>query len=158
MTGWGETWSERLEFICRTATTTSIPDELEVCRLALKLLGVVHLYRHFDAAGNLLYVGISLSTVDRLGQHACNAHWFQRISRIDVEKFGTRQEAEAAEREAIRKERPLYNKAGSPSWAPGARLLLPPPPPKADGSPRFDKRAYQRDLMRKRRAEKKGRV
>ena len=39
------------------------------------------LYRHFAADGSLLYVGISLSALNRLGQHKQNAEWFDKISR-----------------------------------------------------------------------------
>jgi predicted GIY-YIG superfamily endonuclease len=68
------------------------------------------LYRHFDKRGRLLYVGVSLNTVARLAQHRDQAHWFDRITRIEIESFATRQEACKAEAEAIREERPFYNK------------------------------------------------
>jgi hypothetical protein len=67
------------------------------------------LYRHFDESGILLYVGISLSTLTRLGQHEDNAHWFYRIKTVTIEYFKTRQAAEAAEDRAILAERPLHN-------------------------------------------------
>lgn len=72
-----------------------------------------HLYRHFDADGRLLYVGISLSTVSRLGQHHANAHWYDKIAQVTVETFPDRTAAAYAEREAIFKEGPLYNIAGA---------------------------------------------
>lgn len=67
------------------------------------------LYRHFDAAGNLLYVGISLNTVARLSQHKRNARWYEQIVRIDIERFRSRTEALAAEDRAIEVEKPLHN-------------------------------------------------
>lgn len=67
------------------------------------------LYRHFDAAGNLLYVGISLNAVARLAQHRREAHWFDSIARIDVEWHPSRCAAETAERAAILAERPAHN-------------------------------------------------
>jgi hypothetical protein len=45
-----------------------------------------HLYRHFDKDGTLLYVGISLSAINRLGQHKDNAHWFSSIKRVEIEQ------------------------------------------------------------------------
>jgi hypothetical protein len=66
------------------------------------------LYRHFNGDGTLLYVGISLSVVQRLSEHAASP-WFKRISRIDVEWFDSRAQARAAEREAIQDERPIHN-------------------------------------------------
>lgn len=67
------------------------------------------LYRHFDKNGKLLYVGISLSVVKRLGQHKLHAHWYMRIARIDVEWFNSREEASHAEMLAIQDENPECN-------------------------------------------------
>lgn len=68
------------------------------------------LYRHFDAEGALLYVGISLHAVRRLEQHKTSAHWFARIRRVDVEWFDTRAMALAAEAAAIVAENPVCNR------------------------------------------------
>jgi hypothetical protein len=73
--------------------------------------GETELYRHFDAAGKLLYVGISLSTVVRLAQHRLESEWFDRVVHITIERFPTRIEAMIAERVAILKEAPECNKA-----------------------------------------------
>lgn len=67
------------------------------------------LYRHFDSNGTLLYVGISLSTLNRLGQHKDNSRWYNSISNITIEKFNTREEALLAEKNSIINERPYYN-------------------------------------------------
>jgi hypothetical protein len=67
------------------------------------------LYRHFNAEGELLYVGISLSTINRLGQHKDHSHWFETISRVDIEKFDTKEEALNAEALAIHNEKPKCN-------------------------------------------------
>lgn len=67
------------------------------------------LYRHFDAAGSLLYVGISLCVVTRLRQHRRDAHWFTEIARIDVEWHPSREAACDAEFAAIRSEKPRHN-------------------------------------------------
>jgi GIY-YIG catalytic domain-containing protein len=76
------------------------------------------LYRHFDADGTLLYVGISLSALNRLGQHKQNAEWFDKIARVAIEKFPTRAAALEAEHNAIKEEKPLYNVAFAPKeWA-----------------------------------------
>jgi predicted GIY-YIG superfamily endonuclease len=68
-----------------------------------------HLYRHFDKSGALLYVGISLSAIQRLGQHKDNAHWFCQITRVEIENYPTRAEARDAEKKAISSENPLHN-------------------------------------------------
>jgi excisionase family DNA binding protein len=73
------------------------------------------LYRHFDAEGSLLYVGISLSFVNRLSQHKDHSHWFDKISRVEVRSFPTRQKALEAEKAAIQNENPKFNIAHSKS-------------------------------------------
>lgn len=67
------------------------------------------LYRHYDASGALLYVGISLDTIRRTQQHKLGAHWFERIARIEIEWLASRADAEHAERAAIKAERPAHN-------------------------------------------------
>lgn len=68
-----------------------------------------HLYRHFDKGGTLLYVGISLSAIQRLAQHKDASHWFNEISSVTIEQYETREAALAAERSAIVNENPLHN-------------------------------------------------
>ena len=70
---------------------------------------VTSLYRHFDAKGTLLYVGISLNTVNRLCQHKTSSPWINDISLIKIEQFNTREEAIEAEKTAIQNECPLHN-------------------------------------------------
>lgn len=67
------------------------------------------LYRHRNAEGTLLYVGISLSPIYRLSQHRDASPWFKEIATVTVEWFDSRELALAAEREAIRSESPIYN-------------------------------------------------
>ena len=67
------------------------------------------LYRHFNAAGELLYVGISLHAVIRLTAHERGANWYREIATITVEHLPSRADALAAERRAIQEERPLHN-------------------------------------------------
>lgn len=69
------------------------------------------LYRHFDAAGRLLYVGISLNSIQRTAQHRHGAHWFRDIARIDIEWLPERRAALTAEAQAIATEAPLWNLA-----------------------------------------------
>jgi hypothetical protein len=73
-------------------------------------LGTTQLYRHFDAEGRLLYVGISLSAIHRLAQHKKTAEWHKNIAKVTVETFETREAALLAETIAIQKENPIYNK------------------------------------------------
>ena len=68
-----------------------------------------HLYRHFDSSGSLLYVGQSLSAINRLSQHKDCSHWFNQIAVVKIEHFQRREEVLAAERTAIIKENPRFN-------------------------------------------------
>ena len=69
------------------------------------------LYRHFNAKGELLYVGVSLSAISRLISHKRSA-WAKEITRVEIENCGSREEAEKRERLAIRTEKPKYNVSG----------------------------------------------
>jgi predicted GIY-YIG superfamily endonuclease len=67
------------------------------------------LYRHLDAGGKLLYVGVSNNLLERLTTHRSQAHWFDRITCIRLEHFDTWDEAVAAETKAFHEEMPEYN-------------------------------------------------
>lgn len=68
------------------------------------------LYRWFDEDGMLLYVGISINVIKRAYEHECSkAEWFGKISSCRIVYFDTLQEAQDAEREAIRTEAPRFN-------------------------------------------------
>src|ERR1043166_6396336 len=67
------------------------------------------LYRHYDANGKLLYVGISNSETKRRKEHKIEAKWFQEIARVEVVDFESREDAAAAERTAIAAEQPIHN-------------------------------------------------
>ena len=67
------------------------------------------LYRHFDATGILLYVGISFHPLVRTKQHSAVSWWTDQIANITIEYFPTRMEAMAAEAKAVQEENPLHN-------------------------------------------------
>ena len=71
--------------------------------------GPTQLYRYFDATGALLYIGVSRRWFRRNVDHQREASWHYRISSATIEMHPTRAAALDAERDAIRKERPLYN-------------------------------------------------
>jgi hypothetical protein len=67
------------------------------------------LYRHYDADGVLLYVGISLNSIARLRTHKHSASWFSKIQRIEIEHFPDLRTAQQAEKTAISVECPKHN-------------------------------------------------
>jgi hypothetical protein len=100
-----------LGFLEGSSTSTEPPPQLDV-RTPPRRIDATCLYRHFDDEGNLLYVGISLSHLQRLGQHKANAYWFDRIKRVEIERFSSRVKAKAAEDKAIVEQKPKCNIAG----------------------------------------------
>jgi predicted GIY-YIG superfamily endonuclease len=83
------------------------------------------LYRYYDAAGALLYVGISKHAIQRLAQHEANKQWQAEIANVRIEHFPDRAAAHAAERAAINTENPAHN-----------LLRYTPPPAPLQGKPR----------------------
>ena len=69
----------------------------------------VALYRHVDAAGVLLYVGISVGLRERTDDHARSSEWAAWVVESRAEWFPNRDEALRAEREAIEREAPIFN-------------------------------------------------
>lgn len=69
------------------------------------------LYRLYDKRGKLLYIGISLDAAARLSNHRLERGWWQQVASVRLEQHRTRDAVLAAEKAAIRAERPRYNVA-----------------------------------------------
>ena len=69
----------------------------------------VYLYRHYDAAGALLYVGIAKNVGARFSEHKRKSPWAAHSARMTVETFPDRAAAAVAELQAVVNEKPLYN-------------------------------------------------
>lgn len=67
------------------------------------------LYRLFDSAGQLLYVGITSVGAARWGQHSATQPWWGDVASATTEHFASRGEAARAEAVAIRDEHPMHN-------------------------------------------------
>lgn len=70
------------------------------------------LYRFYDAANVLLYIGISRNLYARWGQHEADKTWWPLVVTRTVVMYPSRPEAEEAEGVAIRAENPVHNVAG----------------------------------------------
>ncbi len=68
------------------------------------------LYRHFDANGILLYVGITKSIKMRGKEHVKKSGWAGSAHTTTIQYFASREELEDAEPLIIASERPLHNK------------------------------------------------
>jgi hypothetical protein len=88
------------------------------------------LYRFYGADDLLLYIGLTCNPGQRFMHHRDNKEWWSEIIRIALEQFPDREALVAAERAAIKAEKPLYNiKMNGDKPA----LQLPPPVPPSDG-------------------------
>ncbi|MEQ7847763.1 GIY-YIG nuclease family protein [Nocardioides kribbensis] len=67
------------------------------------------LYRFYDAAGNLLYVGQTISPSKRWRDHERKAPWYPNVATVKRQVFETAAEVDRAERDAIATESPIHN-------------------------------------------------
>ena len=67
------------------------------------------LYRFFDAAGVLLYVGLTDDLPTRYSRHSVVQPWWGEWATFHVTRYASRAVLEAAEKRAIKLEKPLYN-------------------------------------------------
>lgn len=72
------------------------------------------LYRHYDATGRLLYIGITNDPGSRWKGHM-DKTWWHYVDTTKIERFPSRAEVEAAEVAAIKAERPWWNIAHNDS-------------------------------------------
>lgn len=68
------------------------------------------LYRALDPAGQLLYIGITANPVERWRRHAQKSPWWTLVHHLQCETQPREVQALAAERHAIRDERPIFNR------------------------------------------------
>lgn len=69
-----------------------------------------YLYRAYDGDDTLLYVGVSGKWSERLHSHEKNSEWMEQTDYVTIQRFPDRDSVLAAERLAITKEGPLFNK------------------------------------------------
>ena len=104
-----ETLEQKLVRLAKLARLTDEPDR-DVSRDVYRR--ATFLYRCYDRDNVLLYVGVSLHVEARLLEHRRKpAPWFGRLARCTVQSQPSRIAAEAAEKRAIKNEKPLFNKA-----------------------------------------------
>lgn len=66
-------------------------------------------YRFYDQADRLLYVGKTISPRQRLKKHRQEKDWFTDVAAIKLERHATEADALDAERQAILAESPVHN-------------------------------------------------
>lgn len=84
--------------------------------------GVV--YRFFDATNALLYVGVTVApAAGRLRQHSKESAWHVFAARVTEEPFADVRDADAAEIEAIVREKPIFNRRNNRTDLARSRLV-----------------------------------
>jgi hypothetical protein len=73
-------------------------------------------YRYYDKAGVLLYVGITSRATTRQQEHNADKEWWAFVARQEVEHLDTRPLASERERELIRQFHPPFNKVHNNGW------------------------------------------
>lgn len=67
------------------------------------------LYRAYDDKEKLLYVGQSISVMNRLKQHMKSSEWSGIVNNITLQRFKNQRQLSRAELKAIEEEKPVYN-------------------------------------------------
>lgn len=111
----------------KPALDTGEESVAEVLRLAeLNRVEPTHqtaLYSFWDSADVLLYVGITDNEDRRHSNHVKGSSWMDFSARSTIERFDTRKEAEAVERERIKTLQPLFNHTHNSSPEAARRLV-----------------------------------
>jgi predicted GIY-YIG superfamily endonuclease len=74
-------------------------------------------YRLYDTAEKLLYIGASHNPKQRWRDHRKEKPWRERMASMTIQWYPDRATAESAEREAIAREDPEYNVRDTPRFA-----------------------------------------
>ena len=92
---------ERLDLLALAAATVPTAPARSSC-----------VYRYFDEAGTLLYVGKTVRGMQRAWEHAEHSLWWAEVAYSTVEHLPSDAQALAAEAHAILTESPLHNAQG----------------------------------------------
>lgn len=83
-------------------------------------------YRLYDKAGKLLYVGCTSDITTRLVTHRREREWGRRIHRAETESYNTKREALKREGQLVTEMKPEYNirvSTGESMGEPGAGIV-----------------------------------
>jgi predicted GIY-YIG superfamily endonuclease len=77
----------------------------------------MYLYRAYDHAGRLLYVGVTDCFYERMKAHRRTSTWYRDVQSWTVDEMPASWDAaHTAEVKAIKTEDPVHNRAHSPRW------------------------------------------
>lgn len=73
-------------------------------------------YRFYNAADEVLYVGWSHNVLKRFEKHRWERKWWKQVARIELDHRPSAAAAQAHEAELIKALRPLHNRQHNPDW------------------------------------------
>ena len=76
-----------------------------------------YLYRLYNKAGHLLYVGVTDNVFRRWKEHSRTKPWWSQVHKFTQDWYPNRASVEAAERRAIQTENPVYNVTHSKNFS-----------------------------------------
>ena len=102
-------------FLCGSASVDAVilkdaADQGGVCAKCEDVALGPCVYRCFNSAGRLIYIGSSEARLSRFQIHETQSPWWPEVAKTTDERYPTIFQARAAERLAIIAEMPLYNK------------------------------------------------
>jgi hypothetical protein len=97
------------------------------------------LYRLYNAAGELIYVGITEKFGGRFTQHE-HSPWWPEVDRVETQRYPTRLDAQGAEIALIQSQLPKYNDCNIANAERARRGLPHRAPPKREPRPRLTAR------------------
>jgi hypothetical protein len=105
----------RAEYACGGVAPRAVvlpsSDVADMCPLCEDAAKGPCVYRCFNAAAGLIYIGSAEVRLRRIRSHERRTPWWHEVAEVKAEHFPTIFEARVAERRAIAAEAPLYNKA-----------------------------------------------
>lgn len=104
----------QVDAVIRSAQAPGAPPTDDDLRARLPDPIPTTVYRFYDRAGTLLYVGITGAGRARGEQHSRNAEWWPFVARQEVEHVSNRVIAERREKELIHQFRPPFNTQHNP--------------------------------------------
>lgn len=78
--------------------------------------GPTSVYKYYDAANRLIYIGITAQRIGRQVQHNDSSEWWPYVARQEIEHYPSRADARAVERGLIELHRPPFNKQHNDRW------------------------------------------
>jgi hypothetical protein len=95
---------------CNVIILASADDHYGMCEVCEDAAKGPCVYRCFNAAGDLLYIGSAKAYLRRMQAHWTQSKWWPEVADTKVERFPTLLAARGAELHAIKTENPIENR------------------------------------------------